>query len=141
MMEPMSEQSNASRYDLVVIGGSAGGLSTAISSVRSGVTRVRVLESDIAVAFPHLIGGNQLDVGFGETVTAVRVADDDDGDVVVETDRMSYRTRAVLVADRHTDHSWSPPIPLPESDRVHVGRHADHLEGGDEDVLVVGSSD
>ncbi len=137
----MSEQSNATRYDLVVIGGSAGGLSTAISSVKSGITRVRVLESDSAVAFPHLIGENQLDVGFGETVSSVRVADDGSEDLLVDTDRLSYRTRAVLVADRHTDATWTPPIDLPDSDRVHVGRHAEHLEGGEEDVLVVGSSD
>ena len=54
-------------YDLIVIGGSAGGLSVAISSLRSGLQRVRILESASRIALPDLIGPNQLDVGFGET--------------------------------------------------------------------------
>ena len=57
----------ANLYDLVIIGGSAGGLSTAISSLRSGLERIRIIESSSHVALPDLIGPNQLDVGFGET--------------------------------------------------------------------------
>ena len=44
----------AATYDLVIVGGSAGGLSVAISSLRSGLDRVRIVESDNEVAFPHL---------------------------------------------------------------------------------------
>jgi len=122
-------------YDLVIVGGTAGGLSTAISSHRSGLTRVRIIESSSRVALPDLIGPNQLDVGFGETVTAIDTVGDD---IVVETNRLSYRTRGVLVADRREDPTWSPPIDLPQSPRIHVDQLAD---GTDQDVLVVGLSD
>jgi ferredoxin--NADP+ reductase len=122
-------------YDLVVVGGSAGGLSTAISSLRSGLRRVRIIESSSRVALPDLIGPNQLDVGFGETVESIDCVDDD---IVVATNRLSYRTRAVLVADRRADASWTPPISVPDSPRVHVDAVA---PGTDQDVLVVGLSD
>ena len=104
-------------YDLVIVGGSAGGLSTAISSLRSGLRRVRIIESSSRVALPDLIGPNQLDVGFGETVESVECIGDD---IVVNTNRLSYRTRAVLVADRRADVSWTPPIAMPDSSRVHL---------------------
>ncbi|MEP1125188.1 MAG: hypothetical protein ABJH68_14985 [Ilumatobacter sp.] len=123
-------------YDLIVIGGSAGGLSVAISSLRSGLQRVRVLESASKVALPDLIGPNQLDVGFGETVTSIDVLGD--AHLVVDTNRLSYRTRAVLVADRHVDTDWTPPISLPDSPRIHIGAAGPFA---DEDVLVVGLSD
>lgn len=122
-------------YDLVVIGGSAGGLSVAISSLRSGLERVRVLESSSRVALPDLIGPNQLDVGFGETVTSINALGDH---LVVDTNRLSYRTRSVLVADRHRDQAWTPPIDLPDSDRIHIG---DAGPLTDDDILVVGLSD
>ena len=127
---------SANLYDLVIIGGSAGGLSTAISSLRSGLQRVRVIESTSRVSLPDLIGPNQLDVGFGETVTSVETHD---ANLVVNSNRLSYRTRAVLVADRRADASWTPPIALPDSDRVHVRDFDD--PGTDHDILVVGLSD
>lgn len=129
------------RYDLIVIGGSASGMSTAISTVRSGLNRVRILESGRSVAFGDLIGKHQLDVGFGETVAKVDFADDESDDLLVETDRLSYRTRSVLVADSRLDASWSPPIQLPNSDRVQIdaGEHVNLT--GELDVLVVGASD
>ena len=122
-------------YDLVIIGGSAGGLSVAISSLRSGLDRIRILESAGRVALPDLIGPNQLDVGFGEVVTSVDVVGDH---LVVDTNRLSYRTRAVLVADRRDSAGWKPPIPLPETDRIHIDRFN---AGTDQDILVVGLSD
>ncbi len=124
-------------YDLIVIGGSAGGLSVAISSLRSGLQRVRVLESASKVALPDLIGPNQLDVGFGETVTSINALDGSEH-LVVDTNRLSYRTRAVLVADRRADPDWTPPITLPDSDRIHISGAGPF---SDEDVLVVGLSD
>ena len=60
------------------------------------------------------------------------------GALVVATNRMRYRTRAVLVADRHLDQSWTPNISLPPSERIHTGPFD---PGTDHDVLVVGSSD
>ena len=132
---PESDTTTSTIYDLIVIGGSAGGLSVAISSLRSGLRRVRIVESAPRVALPDLIGPNQLDVGFGETVSSI----DSLGDhLVVDTNRLSYRTRAVLVADRHRDPHWVPPIDLPESDRIHIG---DAGPLSDEDILVVGLSD
>jgi len=122
-------------YDLVVVGASAGGLSVAISSLRSGLTRVRVLESSSRAALPDLIGPNQLDVGFGESVTAIDARGDE---LVVDTNRLSYRTKAVLVADRRADPDWAPAVPLPDSDRVHIG---DFTGPTDDDILVVGLSD
>ena len=130
-----SDTTPATVYDVIVIGGSASGLSVAISSLRSGLQRVRVVESASRVALPDLIGPNQLDVGFGETVSSVDVHGDH---LVVDTNRLSYRTRAVLVADRHADPNWTPPISLPDSDRIHVG---DAGPFSDDDVLVVGLSD
>ena len=130
-------------YDLVIVGGSAGGLSMAVSSLRSGLRRVRIIESSSRVALPDLIGPNQLDVGFGETITSVDVLPPDGagagvGALAVVTSRMRYRTRAVLVADRHLDQSWTPNISLPPSERIHTGPFD---PGTDHDVLVVGSSD
>ncbi|MGA9279670.1 NAD(P)-binding domain-containing protein [Ilumatobacter sp.] len=122
-------------YDLVIIGGTAGGLSTAVSSLRSGLRRVRIIESSSRVALPDLIGPNQLDVGFGETVASIDVGGDH---LIVDTDRLSYRTRAVLVADRRADTSWIPPIPIPDSPRVHLDAIG---SATDQDVLVVGLSD
>ncbi len=122
-------------YDLLIVGGSAGGLSVAISSLRSGLQRVRILESASRVALPDLIGPNQLDVGFGETVSSIDLRDDH---LVVDTNRLSYRTRAVLVADRHSDPAWSPSIALPASDRIHIGSAGPF---SDDDILVVGLSD
>lgn len=122
-------------YDLVIVGGSAGGLSVAISSLRSGLDRIRILESAGRVALPDLIGPNQLDVGFGEAVTSVDVVGDH---LVVNTNRLSYRTRAVLVADRRDSAGWKPPIPLPETNRIHIDQFN---AGTDQDILVVGLSD
>lgn len=122
-------------HDLIVIGGSAGGLSVAISSLRSGLRLVRILESASRVALPDLIGPNQLDVAFGETVNSIDVVDEH---LVVVTNRSNYRTRSVLVADRHADPDWKPPIPLPDSERIHIG---DAGPFNDDDVLVVGLSD
>jgi ferredoxin--NADP+ reductase len=82
-----------------------------------------------------LIGPNQLDVGFGESVTSVDVVGDH---LAVNTNRLSYRTRAVLVADRRDSAGWTPPIPLPETDRIHIDQFN---AGTDQDILVVGLSD
>ena len=126
----------AARYDLVIIGGNSGGLSVAISSLRSGIERVRVIEPTHEVAFPELVAENELDIGWGETVVSVDVAG---GDLVVVTDHHTYRTQGVLMAERVTDPEWKPPIPVAETDRVHVDTLPDQLR--DQDVLVVGYTD
>ena len=84
-------------HDLVVVGGNAGGLSAAVFARQCGVQRVTILEPGTALGFPDVVGPHGLDVGYGERVTGIDV----EGDVlVVTTGRRSYRTRAVLVAER-----------------------------------------
>ncbi len=135
----------AARYDLVIIGGTAGGLSVAISARRSGIEDVRIVEAGTTVAFPELVPENQLDIGYGESPVSIEVdptadqGDEPAADLLITTTRHVYRARGVLVAERETDPSWTPPIPVPESDRVHVGQLPDHV--ADRDILIVGTSD
>jgi len=122
-------------YDLVIVGGNAAGLSVAVSSLRSGLKRVRVVEPSHAVVFPDLIGEAEIDVGYGETVESV---DSHDDLIVVNTNKLSYRTRGCLVALRGCDSDWVPPLDTDIGDRIHI----DELPGGHEDdVLVVGHTD
>ena len=58
-------------YDIVIVGGTAGGLSVAVSSLRSGLDRIRIVESGHAVVFPELVGESELDIGYGELVVSV----------------------------------------------------------------------
>lgn len=123
-------------YDLIVIGGTAGGLSAASVGRQSGMKRVRILEADSTVAFPEVLGEASLDIGYGEKVTSV---DHGEAGLVVTTDRQSYSTRACLVADRAAQSDWEPPIPTISGDRVHIDVLPSHPN--DTDVLVVGYTD
>jgi ferredoxin--NADP+ reductase len=123
-------------HDLVIVGGNAGGLSVAISSLRSGLGRVRLVEAGHSVVFPELVSENDLDVGYREQLETI----DLDGDrLVIVTNQRTYRARGCVVAHRESDPSWVPPIALPESDRVLIDELPDQL--GSEDVLVVGRTD
>lgn len=133
---PDAPGSTPSVYDLIVVGGTASGLSVAVSSLKSGLRLVRVVEHDAEVVFPDLVGLHSLDVGYGEQVLAIESAD---GMVVVTTDRHRYSARAVVVADRHDDDTWRPSLDLPSSDRIGIG--AVDLPGGEHDVCVVGATD
>ena len=82
-------------YDLVVAGGTAGGLSVAISSQRSGVQSVRLLSRSNAVTFPELVRDNQLDIGYGEHVTSVDTIDDTDELLVVTNRHSRYGRRCI----------------------------------------------
>ncbi len=120
-------------YDLIVIGGNAGGLSVAISSLRSGLPRVRVVEPGSAVAFPEMVPENQIEVGYGEQLISI----DADGDLlVIVTSQRTYRARGCLIADRHRDPAWSPPLPVTLTDHVTVDELPEWLN--DRDILVVG---
>jgi len=124
---------DGSNYDLIIIGGNAGGLSVAISSLRSGLERVRVVEPGSAVAFPALVPENQIEVGYGEQLVSV----DADGELlVVVTSQRTYRTRGCLIAERHPDPAWSPPLPVTLSEHVTIDELPDGLN--DRDILVVG---
>lgn len=129
---PMS----AAAYDLVIVGGNAGGLSVAVSAQRSGVRRVRILEPSSAVAFSELVGEEQLDVGYGETVESIVLAGED---LAVTTAKQVYLTRACVVAQRANATTWTPPVKTELGDRVLVDRLPDDPD--DEDVLVVGYTD
>ena len=155
-------------YDIVIVGGTAGGLSVAVSSLRSGLGRIRIVESGHAVVFPELVGESELDIGYGEPVVSVEAlggagpGDGSEGDgsqgdgsgdrsqgdgprgdgpedlVVVNTSKSSYRTRVCLIADRRTAEDWRPPIPVEVTDRVHV----DEVPvGPEDDVMIVGYTD
>jgi ferredoxin--NADP+ reductase len=123
-------------HDLVVIGGNAGGLSAAVFARQCGVSRVTILEAGTAVALRDVVGPNGLDIGYGEKVAGI---DLDGDDLVVTTSRRTYRTRAVLVAERPARTDWTPPVSVIDSDRVLVDRLPDHPAGSD--VLVVGHTD
>lgn len=122
-------------YDLVIVGGTAGGLSVAVSSLRSGLGLIRIVESGNTVAFPELVGPNELDVGYGERLVSIEEQDDL---LVVNTNRLSYRARGVLIADRGDQDEWEPSIPVSMSSRIHIDAVP---EGSDQDLLVVGQSD
>lgn len=131
-----SEGPSSAAYDLVIIGGTAGALSVAISSQRSGLGLIRNVVPGNTVAFPTLIGEEQLDVGYGETVTSV---DCEGSTLTVTTSKQTYTTRAVMVGSRPENASWNLPLPIPESERIHVGTQPDDVE--DLDILVVGATD
>ena len=124
-------------YDLVIVGGTAGGLSVAVSSLRSGLPLVRILEEENCIKFPELVGENELDIGYGERVSSI----DADGDMIaVTTNKQTYRTRACLVANRRRSPAWQPPLPVPEANpRIHIDTIPQLV--GDDDVLVVGYTD
>ncbi|MGF1598639.1 MAG: NAD(P)-binding domain-containing protein [Acidimicrobiales bacterium] len=125
-------------HDLVIIGGTAGALSVAISSQRSGLRLIRIVAPGGEVAFPTLVGEERLDVGYGETVTAIDLVDD--GMLAVTTSKRTYTARAVMVAQRSAPApDWKPPLPVTAGERIHVGELPDVVD--DKDILVVGTTD
>ncbi len=125
-------------YDLVVAGGTAGGLSVAISSQRSGVQSVRLISRSNQVTFPELVRDNQLDIGYGEMVEAVDVVEGGD-ELLIVTNRHRYRARAVLLAHRPALPDYTPPIPVPDLPTITVDTEPENPQ--DRDVLVVGYTD
>ena len=123
-------------YDLVVIGGSAAGLSMATSLPQSGVDRIRIVEKDSEVVFPELVAEHHLDVGFGERLLSIDVGD---GGVRVTSDRHTYDARGCLVAERERDPEWTPPLPVPEGVHAFVDELPANLEG--KDILIIGQGD
>ncbi len=125
-------------YDLVVAGGTAGGLSVAISSQRSGVQSVRLISRSNQVTFPELVRDNQLDIGYGEMVEAVDAIDGSD-ELLIVTNRHRYRARAVLLAHRPPLPDYAPPIPVPDLPTITVDTEPNDPDG--RDILVVGYTD
>jgi ferredoxin--NADP+ reductase len=135
----MTTDAETSVYELVIFGANAAGLSVAVSAQRSGLDRVRLLEPSSQVVFPALVGEHQLDVGYGETVRSITLAAGEGADLVVATDRHTYRTRAVVIAQRAEATDWVPPIATVMSDRILIDTVPDTAV--DEDVLVIGHTD
>ena len=133
-----SDGASSAAYNLVIVGGTAGAVSVAISSQRSGLGLVRILEPGSSVAFPTLVGEEQLDIGYGEALQSIDVAPGGD-ELLVSTSKQSYTTRAVMIAHRPPIDGWTPSIPVPDSDRVRVDTLPDVVD--DQDILVVGISD
>jgi ferredoxin--NADP+ reductase len=121
---------------LVIVGGNAGGVSMAVASQRAGLRRVRIVEEGSAVAFSELVGENQLDVGYGESVQSIDLVG---SEVAVTTGKRVYLARACVVARRGDATGWSPPAKTVTSDRILVDRCPESVE--EQDVLVVGKTD
>ncbi len=141
-----SSTRTGSTYDIVVVGGGAGGLSVAVSSQRSGLPLVRVVEPGDEVSFAEIASENRLDIGYGEELVSVDTVEDG-GDLIVTTNRLAYRTQACVVAVRPADPETMPPIPVASSlqtsgdvrGRVHIDVAPTDVD--DLDVLVVGTTD
>lgn len=131
----MSDQLD-DRYDLIIIGGTAGGLSVAISSLRSGVERVRLIAPGSHVAFDELVPVNQVDVAYGETLISV---EEQGGELLITTSLRRYLSHGCLIAVRDRDPDWQPPIASPSECVTIDDLPTEGLE--DRDVLVVGHTD
>ena len=129
----MSDTLDRAEYDLIVVGGSVGGLSTAISLQDAGVSRVRIIEPGDSISFPDLVPKYRLEVGYGEKVEKI---DYEDGKVVVRTSQRTYVTEACLIADLHRHPDYTPPVDVSLSDKVTVDTLPEHLN--DTDILVIG---
>ena len=100
----------------------------------AGLSRVRVIvPPGEAIAFPDLIAENQVEVGYNEQVLGIDFADDV---LSVQTDQRTYRSTACLVATRYRNPEWTPPIPLPSSEKITIDTLPDGVR--DDDILIVG---
>ncbi len=124
-------------HDLIVIGATAGGLSVAEAAARAGVKRVHIMDRGDSVLMPEVISRNDLGIGYGEMVTLIDI--DDDGMVIVQSNRRRRKARAVIIGERTYLHESAPPIEVASNERVTV----DNLPArvGDADVMVIGVSD
>jgi ferredoxin/flavodoxin---NADP+ reductase len=127
---------SAGAYDLVIVGGNAAGVSMAVAAQRAGLRRVRIVADGSAVAFSELVGENQLDVGYGESVQSIDLVG---SEVSITTSKQEYLTRGCVVARRGDAAGWTPPTRTVASDRISVDRLPETAE--EQDVLVVGSTD
>ena len=131
----MSEIQNADRaeYDLIIVGGTVGGLSVAIQLGNAGLDRIRVVEPGTSISFPELVPKHQLDVGYGERIVSI----DREGDYVsVVTDKHTYVATACLIAHLEPSTDYQKPVSVNLSERVTVDTLPERLS--DSDILVVG---
>ena len=102
-------------YDLVVIGGNAGGLSVAVALQQSGLSRVRILEETSAVAFPELVGEFQLDAWppeamkrHGAVYAMTWGRDTDEDDAESRRQQGPAWPTATLPCPAHPERQWPP---------------------------------
>lgn len=126
------------KYDLIVVGGSAQGLSSAMAGKNIGIKNIRVLNESSEVAFPEIVGREMLDVGFGEAVISVELAAEG---LAFSTNLNSYKTKALIIALNSKEAKVEVPEGIETSDRVHAGPESltDPVNGLD--ILVVGDND
>ncbi len=127
------QRSDRAEYDLIVIGGTVGGLSVAISTQRAGLSRVRVIEPGNAIAFPELVPEHRLEVGYGEKLLGI---DHDGTNVIVTTEQRTYVAKGCLIAELHRDPSYEPPVATALSGRVTIDTLPEDLSNSD--ILVIG---
>ena len=124
-------------HDLIVIGATAGGLSVAEAAHRAGIERVFILDRGDSVLMPEVISRNDLGIGYGEMVSLIDV--DDDGMIIVQSNRRRRKARAVIIGERTYLHDSVPPIEVAANERVTVDNPP--ASAGDADVMVIGVSD
>jgi ferredoxin--NADP+ reductase len=119
--------------DLIVVGGSAQALAVAMQATRGGLT-VRILTAEDNVSFPQVVGREQLDIGYGETVAHITTTSDG---VRVKTDKGEYEACACVVA-QHQPHSFDIGS-IATGPHVHNGSEPETVRN--KDVLVVGQDE
>ena len=124
-------------HDLIVIGATVGGLSVAEAAHRAGIERVFILDRGDSVLMPEVISRNDLGIGYGEMVSLIDV--DDDGMIIVQSNRRRRKARAVIIGERTYLHDSVPPIEVAANERVTVDNPP--ASAGDADVMVIGVSD
>ena len=127
-------------YDLIVIGGSAQGLSTAALALEAGVPSVRILEESTSVAYPDFVGAKQLDVAFGERILGLSQATSGDG-LAIKTSKGEYETRACVIAANSPEATVDIPHGIDTNARVHAGPLPETESVDGKDILVVGDND
>ena len=131
--KPADDNTDRAEYDLIIVGGTVGGLSVAIATQEAGLSRVRIIEQGDAISFPELVPEHRLEVGYGEKLLSI----DHDGEhVVVTTEQRTYVTAGCLVAELHRNPEYHVPADVTLSDKVTIDTLPDNLS--DSDILVVG---
>lgn len=124
-------------YDLVVLGGSAQGLSTAITAQSVGASNVLVLEPGLDVAYPHLVGQQRLNIAYGQNVTGIDKAND--YLTITTAEGQQYEARTCVVALNAPDAKASLPQDVLAGERIHEVSFDGDVEG--KDILIVGDND
>lgn len=125
-------------YDLLVLGGSAQGLSTAILAQQSGANSVRIIETTQTVAYPDLVGKHKLEVSYGDGIKSISLEGDS---LKVETVTGSYLAKTCVIALNSPDAIVALPAGVETNERVHAGPETLTSPVLGHDILVVGDND